>query len=234
MSALQLLEDATGVFTSSSDSYELCRNIVHSDFLSAATSGAQLVAIDHKGNLRTIASYGINYSIPENLSLWDDNPVAKALGSKSHGSFEHGSGFVTVFPFYKSLAPVGGLVLISGKKVAPLDDDPDILDAVSIVLKSENYIVVTAMDGQEGVEKFKSEKPDLILCDMMMERIDAGAKVAEAIRQEDKNIPIYLLSSIGSVTDINTDINKKGFNGVLQKPVDPSNLKAEIKKALNK
>lgn len=122
MSALQLLEDATGVFTSSSDSYELCRNIVHSDFLSAATSGAQLVAIDHKGNLRTIASYGINYSIPENLSLWDDNPVAKALGSKSHGSFEHGSGFVTVFPFYKSLAPVGGLVLISGKKVAPLDE----------------------------------------------------------------------------------------------------------------
>jgi len=123
---------------------------------------------------------------------------------------------------------------MSDSKILVIDDDPDILDAVSIVLKSENYIVVTAMDGQEGVEKFKSEKPDLILCDMMMERIDAGAKVAEAIRQEDKNIPIYLLSSIGSVTDINTDINKKGFNGVLQKPVDPSNLKAEIKKALNK
>ena len=122
---------------------------------------------------------------------------------------------------------------MSDSKILVIDDDPDILDAVSIVLKSENYIVVTAMDGQEGVEKFKSEKPDLILCDMMMERIDAGAKVAEAIRQEDKNIPIYLLSSIGSVTDINTDINKKGFNGVLQKPVDPSNLKAEIKKALN-
>ena len=123
---------------------------------------------------------------------------------------------------------------MSDSKILVIDDDPDILDAVSIVLKSENYIVVTAMDGQEGVEKFKSEKPDLILCDMMMERIDAGAKVAEAIRQEDKNIPIYLLSSIGSVTDINTDINKKGFNGVVQKPVDPSNLKAEIKKALNK
>ena len=123
---------------------------------------------------------------------------------------------------------------MSDKKILVIDDDPDILDAVSIVLKSENYIVVTAMDGQEGVEKFKSEKPDLVLCDMMMERIDAGAKAAESIRKENKNVPIYLLSSIGSVTDINIDINNKGFNGVLQKPVDPSTLKAEIKKALNK
>jgi len=123
---------------------------------------------------------------------------------------------------------------MSDKKILIIDDDPDILDAVSIVLKSESYIVVTAMDGQEGVEKFKSENPDLVLCDMMMERIDAGAKVAESIRKENKNVPIYLLSSIGSVTDINIDINNKGFNGVLQKPVDPSNLKAEIKKALNK
>lgn len=123
---------------------------------------------------------------------------------------------------------------MSDRKILVIDDDPDILDAVSIVLKSENYIVVTAMDGQEGVEKFKSEKPDLVLCDMMMERIDAGAKTAESIRKENKDVPIYLLSSIGSVTDINIDINNKGFNGVLQKPVDPSNLKAEIKKALNK
>ena len=121
---------------------------------------------------------------------------------------------------------------MSDRKILVIDDDPDILDAVSIVLKSEKYIVVTAMDGQEGIEKFKSEKPDLVLCDMMMERIDAGAKVAEAIRKENKDVPIYLLSSIGSVTDINIDINNKGFNGVLQKPLDPANLKAEITKAL--
>ncbi|HOP29622.1 MAG TPA: response regulator [Spirochaetota bacterium] len=123
---------------------------------------------------------------------------------------------------------------MSESRILVIDDDPDILEALSIILKSENYIVITAMDGQEGIAKFKSEKPDLVLCDMMMERIDAGAKVAESIRAENKDIPIYLLSSIGSVTDINIDINDKGFNGVLQKPVDPSGLKAEIKKALNK
>jgi CheY-like chemotaxis protein len=121
---------------------------------------------------------------------------------------------------------------MSDRKILVIDDDPDILDAVSIVLKSENYIVVTAMDGIEGVEKFKIEKPDLVLCDMMMERIDAGAKAAEAIRKEDKDVPIYLLSSIGNATSMNVDVSAKGFNGVLQKPVDPSNLKAEVKKAL--
>ena len=121
---------------------------------------------------------------------------------------------------------------MSDKKILLIDDDPDILEAVSIILKSEQYIVVTAMDGNEGFEKFKSEKPDLILCDMMMERIDAGAKVAEMIRKENKDVPMYLLSSIGNVSDINVDVNKQGFNGVLQKPVDPANLKAEVKKAL--
>jgi CheY-like chemotaxis protein len=121
---------------------------------------------------------------------------------------------------------------MSDRKILVIDDDPDILDAVSVVLKSEYYDVVTAMDGKEGVEKFKSEKPDLVLCDMMMERIDAGAKVAEAIRKEDKDVPIYLLSSIGKATDINLDVNAKGFSGVLQKPLDIENLKSEMKKAL--
>jgi DNA-binding CsgD family transcriptional regulator len=122
MLALEFLENATGVITSSSDSYELCRNVVHGDFLGAGASGSQLVAIDQKGSLRVIASYGNSYPIPEGLSLWDDNPISKALGSKEVASFAWDSAFITVFPFYKSMAPVGGLVVVSGKKVAKLED----------------------------------------------------------------------------------------------------------------
>ncbi|HOP64653.1 MAG TPA: response regulator [Spirochaetota bacterium] len=121
---------------------------------------------------------------------------------------------------------------MSDRKILVIDDDPDILDAVTIVLNSEKYTVVTAFDGIEGFEKFKNEKPDMVLCDMMMERVDAGAKVAEMIRGEDKDIPIYLLSSIGNITDINVNVDKHGFNGVLQKPVVPADLLAEVKKAL--
>ena len=67
---------------------------------------------------------------------------------------------------------------------------------------------------------------------MMMERVDAGSKVAEMIRKEDKKTPVYLLSSIGAATAGNINLGDLGFNGVLQKPVDPDNLIAQIKKTL--
>lgn len=118
------------------------------------------------------------------------------------------------------------------KKILIIDDDSDILDAVTVILKSEKFTVVTAFDGKDGVAKFKKEKPDLVLCDMMMEKVDEGSKVAQIIRKEDKKVPIYLLSSIGSSTDSNIDISKQGFTGVFQKPVDPKTFISDIKKAL--
>ena len=121
---------------------------------------------------------------------------------------------------------------MSDKKILVIDDDPDILESISAVLSSEGFNVLTAIDGKVGVEKFKSEKPDLVLCDMMMERVDAGSKVAEMIRKEDSKTPVYLLSSIGNATASNISVADLGFNGVLQKPVDPDTLISQIKKAL--
>lgn len=121
---------------------------------------------------------------------------------------------------------------MSDKKILVIDDDPDILESISAVLSSEGFNVLTAIDGKVGVEKFKSEKPDLVLCDMMMERVDAGSKVAEMIRKEDSKTPVYLLSSIGNATASNISVVDLGFNGVLQKPVDPDTLISQIKKAL--
>jgi DNA-binding CsgD family transcriptional regulator len=123
MSALQFIEDATGVFTSASDTYELCRNIVHSELLGVKTSGAQLISIDQKGQLRSVASYGKSYPVSENLSLWDENQVSKALGEKRHESFEFEGAFVNVLPFYRSMAPVGGLIVISSEKVKPFEKE---------------------------------------------------------------------------------------------------------------
>jgi two-component system alkaline phosphatase synthesis response regulator PhoP len=121
---------------------------------------------------------------------------------------------------------------MSDKKILVIDDDPDILESISAVLSSEGFNVLTAIDGKVGVEKFKSEKPDLVLCDMMMERVDAGSKVAEMIRKEDSKTPVYLLSSIGNATASNISVSDLGFSGVLQKPVDPDTLISQIKKAL--
>lgn len=121
---------------------------------------------------------------------------------------------------------------MSDKKILVIDDDPDILESISAVLSSEGFNVLTAIDGVVGVEKFKSEKPDLVLCDMMMEKVDAGSKVAEMIRKEDSETPVYLLSSIGNATASNISVTELGFTGVLQKPVDPDTLIVQIKKSL--
>ncbi|HOE20226.1 MAG TPA: response regulator [Spirochaetota bacterium] len=119
------------------------------------------------------------------------------------------------------------------KLILVIDDDPDILDSIKAILAANGFDVVTAMSGKEGIEAVSKNKPDLILCDMMMERIDAGTKVAQELKKNNPNLPIYLLSSIGTATATNIEIDKLGFNGVFQKPVNPDNLVAIIKKALN-
>ena len=115
MTAMQLLELATQAITSSSDAYELCRNFVHSDIGSLSTTGSQIIAVDQKGDLREIASYGNNQSLGDKVSLWDEHEIAKAIASKEFASFQLGSSEVSVFPFYKDLAPVGALVLTTSR-----------------------------------------------------------------------------------------------------------------------
>jgi DNA-binding response OmpR family regulator len=60
---------------------------------------------------------------------------------------------------------------MSDKKfVLVVDDDPDLVESVSMKLESENFRVAKAYDGVEALEKIKSEKPDLVLLDVMMPR----------------------------------------------------------------
>jgi len=119
------------------------------------------------------------------------------------------------------------------KKILVIDDDPDITDSVKAVLTANGFEVFTASDGKEGIQAVEKVKPDLILCDMMMEQVDAGSKVAQEIKKKHKNIPIFLLSSIGAATAANIEVDKLGFSGVLQKPVSPDQMLHVIKKALH-
>ena len=118
------------------------------------------------------------------------------------------------------------------KLILIIDDDPDILDSMKVILENNGYTTATAMSSKEGIEAVEKTKPDLILCDMMMERIDSGTKVAQEIKKSSANIPIFLLSSIGTATASNIEVDKLGFNGVFQKPVDPDTMISIIKDAL--
>lgn len=119
------------------------------------------------------------------------------------------------------------------KKILVIDDDVDITDSIKAILSASGFDAYTASNGKDGIAAVDTVKPDLVLCDMMMEQVDAGSRVAQEIRKKDKHLPIYLLSSIGAATAQNVELDKLGFNGVFQKPVSPDLMVKTIKKALH-
>ncbi|HOD15528.1 MAG TPA: response regulator [Spirochaetota bacterium] len=119
------------------------------------------------------------------------------------------------------------------KKILVIDDDVDITDSIKAILVGNGFDAFTASDGKSGLEAVDTVKPDLVLCDMMMEQVDAGSRVAHEIRKKDRKLPVYLLSSIGAATAQNVELDKLGFNGVFQKPISPDHMIKTIKKALH-
>jgi len=110
------------------------------------------------------------------------------------------------------------------KKVLIIDDDADFVSATRQVIESKNFSVVTAYTGDEGLEKYNSEKPDFVLCDMMIEGTETGVRVGTEIRKNDRETPVYLVSTMGDSISRYRKLDLLGFNGVLQKPIDPELL----------
>lgn len=104
--------------------------------------------------------------------------------------------------------------------ILAIDDDPDVLNGLRIILESGGYKMVEAYSAEEGLKQYKQAKPDFILVDLMMEEIDAGLNFVKEVRLLNDKIPIYMLSSVGD--DLNKSISyvELGLNGVLQKPVE--------------
>ena len=107
------------------------------------------------------------------------------------------------------------------KKVLIIDDDADFIAATRQIIEANNFSVAAAYSGDEGLEKYNSEKPDFVLCDMMIEGTETGVRVGTEIRKNDKATPVYLVSSMGDSISRYRKLDLLGFNGVLQKPIDP-------------
>lgn len=80
------------------------------------------------------------------------------------------------------------------KKILVVDDEPNIVDILRFNLQREGYEVLAAYDGQEGLDKARSEGPDLILLDVMLPEKD-GFQVCEELRKTDKLTPIIMLTA---------------------------------------
>ena len=83
-------------------------------------------------------------------------------------------------------------------KILVIDDDPDILDAVTMILESQGYEVVTARDGIEGLATLKAETPDLMILDLLMPKMDGFAVCQELQdpRWSKYKVPILILTSV--------------------------------------
>ena len=105
-----------------------------------------------------------------------------------------------------------------------VDDDPDMLDSVRIVLEANDYVMVEASTAEEGVKVYKQSQPDFVIVDLMMEEVDSGTNMVKELKLLGNQVPVYLLSSVGDQLNLTTNYADLGLSGVFQKPVQPRYL----------
>jgi DNA-binding response OmpR family regulator len=113
-----------------------------------------------------------------------------------------------------------------------IDDDEDIRIILKTVLEANGYLVETAPTAEDGLRAYKKSPPDLIIVDLMMEEIDAGANFVKDLRVLGNTAPIYMLSSVGDNLSMTTDYSELGLSGVFQKPIDNEKLLSILKAKL--
>ena len=113
-----------------------------------------------------------------------------------------------------------------GKTVLIVDDEKNIVDILRFNLEKEGYEIITAYDGEAAIEKYSSKRPDLILLDVMLPKLD-GFEVCRRIREGDKTTPIIMLTAREEETDkvLGLDI---GADDYITKPFSIRELQARV------
>jgi CheY-like chemotaxis protein len=119
-------------------------------------------------------------------------------------------------------------------KILLVDDEPDIVDTIQCRLEANNFDVVTASNGQEGLEKASDEQPDLILLDTNMPVMN-GHEMLEHIKKHPdlKEIPVIMCTALCEAHDI-AAASAYGIADYVTKPFDYTDLIEKITGALEK
>ena len=126
-------------------------------------------------------------------------------------------------------------------KILVVDDDPDILDALAMILETQGYQVVTARDGIEGLANLKAEKPDLMILDLMMPKMDGWAvckELQDPRWSKYKDIPILILTSVREEAsrrryELETGL-ELDVDDYVEKPVSPDILLERVGKLVKR
>ena len=119
-------------------------------------------------------------------------------------------------------------------RILAVDDSPTILEMIKAILIAGGYDVITASDGSEALDVARAEKPDLILLDVMLPKLD-GYRVCRLLKfdQNYNDIPIIMLTAKTEEQAMATGI-RTGANQYLTKPVEPERLLTAVADELSK
>lgn len=117
------------------------------------------------------------------------------------------------------------------KKILIIDDEPKFVKTLKDRLEFAGYTVITAYDGEEGLNKAKEEKPDLVLLDILMPKMD-GYNFLKALKLDVNinNIPVIILTAKAKMKGL---FIPEGALDYITKPFDQKELLEKIEKALS-
>jgi len=122
--------------------------------------------------------------------------------------------------------------MTSAKKVLIADDEPNILISLEFLMKREGHAVVVARDGVQALEAIRTERPDLVLLDVMMPGKN-GFEVCAAVRADDAlgGVKILMLTAKGRDTDVAQGLGV-GADAYMTKPFSTKELAAKVREML--
>jgi DNA-binding response OmpR family regulator len=128
--------------------------------------------------------------------------------------------------------------MTNAKKILIVDDDPDILDQVTLILSKDGYDVETAESTTDAEEKLLSRQPDLAILDLMMDERDAGFVLCHRIKKLYPGTPVIMMTAVKAATGMSfaaDSAKQKAWikvDQLLDKPVRPETLRATVKRLL--
>lgn len=122
------------------------------------------------------------------------------------------------------------------KRILVVDDDPHIVSLIKTRFEANNYEVITANDGEECIKKILADKPDLVILDIMMPKVDGynvlvGIKEIKAITGELPEIPVIVLTAVADPR-VREMVEREQIVDYIIKPFTSADLLAKVKKAL--
>jgi CheY-like chemotaxis protein len=120
------------------------------------------------------------------------------------------------------------------KRILFVEDEKELVIMMQVRLEANNYKMIPAYDGEEGLETAKSEKPDLIILDVIMPKMD-GLSMCKYLKKDPKtkDIPVIILSASGG-KDLSERCLSAGADFLIKKPFDSQDLLDKIAKLLAK